>query len=296
MSGYGNMFKGVGFDRAMSMPVVPDYLSGISQMAAGLQIREPMIEVYDSIQKFADIAAGMKLNFDSIGFRNHGMENWDAGIKAAAGLSGIDLTAMTGISAAIQAIQPNYQSYLDAYSRLSDIFKDVDLDRFGDEEISVNDDGSLSMDGENYSLEEIPVMMEQQAEEINSASFSLTNTIEDLKKKYKLFLFCIRILFMAAEIYGCGNAFQEMYQTVMTKYNGWENLYYIGNENGAAVYQEPSTDSPVITRATYSNAVLKTEDAKLWVKVKYQDGEEEKEGWIAKRNLIPYAEVQFDRD
>lgn len=51
----------------------------------------------------------------------------------------------------------------------------------------------------------------------------------------------------------------------------------------------------MIHRASYSNAILKTEDKKMWVKVQYNDGRNNLiEGWIAKRNLIPYADVQFD--
>ena len=107
----------------------------------------------------------------------------------------------------------------------------------------------------------------------------------------------LSILFFIANIYNCCDICKEIVQKVISKYSGWENLYCISNENGASIYQEPSTDSEVIHRASYSNVILKTEDKKMWVKVQYSDDQNNPiEGWIAKRNLIPYTDVQFDSD
>lgn len=142
---------------------------------------------------------------------------------------------------------------------------------FDDVDFSFGSDGSITINGTTYK-EEIPQAVEEQA--------------------YVLLTFPPTVQ-VGIQFY------QTAIQETGIYLNGWDEWYYINNENGAAIYQEPSTESPVLMRATYSNAVRKTEDMKFWIKVQYPNPEcedEYVEGWIAKRNLIPYADVEFYGD
>lgn len=182
---------------------------------------------------------------------------------------------------------------------------------FPEESIGLDDvdfsfglDGSISIDGRTYKEEEIPLVVEEQDQDIKKWTASdIPESFDVFKKKHVLLFFILGALYVfltyPADIQDGISFYKNIVQVLVTQINGWDEWYYINNENGAAVYQEPSTESLVLMHATYSDAVRKTADSKFWVKVQYPNLESETgcvEGWIAKRNLIPYADVEFDGD
>lgn len=301
-------------------PVLPQYAETIQSVTAGLQNFSPMQEFAESYQGAAKAIIGFSDYFKGNDFKTaidalsnppfmNSISEWSRQwseqqnlvMQSVAGIAqALDMSSISGIAAAINPLLDNYQMYVDAYHQLQrnfaeDIFNvDDDLE---DSEIKINEDGSFSIDGEIYTSEEVFEIAAEQSQDISRATFHETISIEELKKRFKIFFFIINILFFIANMYNCYDTCKEIVQKVISKCNGWEDLYCISNENGASIYQEPSTDSEVIHRASYSNAILKTEDKKMWVKVQYNDGQNNLiEGWIAKRNLIPYTDIQFDSD
>lgn len=77
---------------------------------------------------------------------------------------------------------------------------------------------------------------------------------------------------------------------------GNEDIFFIKVES-AKLYTEPSSNSTVVLNILYGQQVTLIESVKLWDKVSYinPDGEEVV-GWIAKRNLMPYQDYQYNSD
>ncbi len=206
-----------------------------------------------------------------------------------------------------ESLAKKHELYSDACTTLASVLTTT----FPEENVSLDDvdfsfglDGSISIDGRTYKEEEIPLVVEEQVQDIKKWTASdIPESFDVFKKKHVLLFFILAALYVfftyPVDVQDGISFYKNIVQALVTQINGWDEWYYINNENGAAVYQEPSTESPVIMRATYSNAVRKTADSKFWVKVQYPNLESETgcvEGWIAKRNLIPYADVEFDGD
>lgn len=85
-------------------------------------------------------------------------------------------------------------------------------------------------------------------------------------------------------------------QNAIVYFQEKENSYFI-KVDSARIYEEPNSHSAGLTNALYGDEVHKLEDIKLWVKILYKttDGEEIT-GWIAKRNLMPYRDYEYDSD
>lgn len=85
-------------------------------------------------------------------------------------------------------------------------------------------------------------------------------------------------------------------QEVIVKMQGNEDIFFIDVE-AAKLYTEPNSHSAVITKILYAEEVTQIDSVKMWDKVIYvnPDGEE-MTGWIAKRNLMPYKDYQFNSD
>lgn len=85
-------------------------------------------------------------------------------------------------------------------------------------------------------------------------------------------------------------------QNAIVHFQEKENSYFI-KVDSARIYEEPDSHSARLTNALYGDEVYKLEDVKLWVKVSYKTTDGEKiTGWIAKRNLLPYRDYEFDSD
>lgn len=85
-------------------------------------------------------------------------------------------------------------------------------------------------------------------------------------------------------------------QEVIVKMQGNEDIFFI-DVDSAKLYTEPNSHSTIITRVLYAEEVTQIDSVKMWDKVIYinPDGEE-MTGWIAKRNLMPYKDYQFNSD
>lgn len=85
-------------------------------------------------------------------------------------------------------------------------------------------------------------------------------------------------------------------QTAIVYLQQKENSYFV-KVNSAKIYEEPNSHAPKIANALYGDEINKLEDTKLWVKILYKtpDGQTII-GWIAKRNLMPYRDYEFDSD
>lgn len=85
-------------------------------------------------------------------------------------------------------------------------------------------------------------------------------------------------------------------QNAIVHFQEKENSYFI-KVDSARIYEFPNSHSTRLTNALYGDEVYKLEDVKLWVKVTYKTTDSEKiTGWIAKRNLMPYRDYEFDSD
>ena len=85
-------------------------------------------------------------------------------------------------------------------------------------------------------------------------------------------------------------------QNAIVHFQEKENSYFI-KVDSARIYEAPNSHSASLTNALYGDEVNKLEDVKLWVKVSYKTTDGEKiTGWIAKRNLMPYRDYEFDSD
>lgn len=85
-------------------------------------------------------------------------------------------------------------------------------------------------------------------------------------------------------------------QTAIVYVQEKENTYFVKVES-ARIYDAPNSHASRITNVLYGDEVYKLEDIKLWVKVSYKTTNgEEITGWIAKRNLMPYRDYEFNSD
>jgi len=85
-------------------------------------------------------------------------------------------------------------------------------------------------------------------------------------------------------------------QDAIVRIQGNEDSFFIKTDS-AKLYIEPDSHSKVITRILYAEEVTQIDSVKMWDKVIYVDPDgEEMTGWIAKRNLMPYKDYQFNSD
>lgn len=75
-----------------------------------------------------------------------------------------------------------------------------------------------------------------------------------------------------------------------------QDTYFV-KADSAKIYELPNSHSAVIANALYGDEVCKLEDVKLWVKIEWRsDNGNTITGWIAKRNLMPYKDYEFNSD
>lgn len=75
-----------------------------------------------------------------------------------------------------------------------------------------------------------------------------------------------------------------------------QDTYFV-KVDSAKIYESPNSHSSVISNALYGDEVYQLEDVKLWVKIECKTGNGNTiTGWIAKRNLMPYRDYEFNSD
>lgn len=90
--------------------------------------------------------------------------------------------------------------------------------------------------------------------------------------------------------------FLPIAQEAIVRIQGNKDKFFIKTDS-AKLYVEANSHSTVITRILYAEEVIQIDSVKMWNKVIYiSPNGEEITGWIAKRNLMPYRDYQFNSD
>ena len=162
-------------------------------------------------------------------------------------------------------------------------------------------------DEEGYSKEEIQEELEvMKKEELLTNIEGLTpSQVEEkfwcvLWRKYPKVAYMFFIINMILGTMGVINPVIDFCLTVAqeatVRIQGNEDRFFIKTDS-AKLYTEPNSHSNVIIRILYAEEVTQIDSVKMWDKVIYinPDGEEII-GWIAKRNLMPYRDYQFNSE
>lgn len=120
-----------------------------------------------------------------------------------------------------------------------------------------------------------------------------------------IFLIISQTMGMISTVNDVNMIVRPMFQDLIVYTQGKTDIYYV-KADVANIYDKPSsciktkknTDgSTVLECVCYGEQVEKIQDVKMWVKVCYTDCLGNKlVGWIAKKNLISYADYQFNSD
>lgn len=153
----------------------------------------------------------------------------------------------------------------------------------------INELKETDLVSENGVLEHDSLLLKEKWDNFLKQHPALANTIWIIG----VFIGLISGIFAVNEL---GELVVSTTQEVIVKMQGNEDIFFIDVE-AAKLYTEPNGHSAVITKILYAEEVTQIDSVKMWDKVIYinPDGEEIT-GWIAKRNLMPYRDYQFNSD
>lgn len=223
-------------------------------------------------------------------FSNIFGENDNSGfINAVSGLSKIfDATYEKRFITAFEQLSDTIQlnSHMDeALNVLSEM-------EFGD--YSIEEDGSISCDGEIITKEEV---QKQIVEFISNLIDSIEQFKIDFKEKYKIayFIICTYVTICAVLDIPPIEPVKVIPQKIESMVNDYKLKYFVSKES-ARVYESPSSKAKVIYHISYGETVVAEESYNGWIQVAIDTENKIYNGWIAKCNLINYEKVKFDKE
>jgi hypothetical protein len=221
-------------------------------------------------------------------FSNIFGENDNTGfINAVSGLSKIfDATYekrfITAFEQLFDTVQLN--SHMD---EVLDVLSEMEF-----EDYSIEEDGSISCDGEIITKEEV---QKQIVEFISNLIDSIEQFKIDFKEKHKMayFIICTYVTICAALDIPPIEPVKVIPQKIESMVNDYKSKYYVSKES-ARVYDSPSSKSKVIYFVSYGETVISENSCNGWIQVTIDAENKIYSGWIAKCNLVNYEKVKFD--
>ena len=160
------------------------------------------------------------------------------------------------------------------------------------EDCSINEDGSLSCDGEIIYKNEIRENIINFLDEIfdNVQEFR-----RDFQGKHKMMCFLINLYvhFCLAFNMAPMQPVISGVHTIESKINNYESKYFVYKES-VRVYKNPTSKSQIIDHISYGEIVIAEDSCKGWIKVTISLGSKTYHGWIAKCNLLNYEKAKFN--
>lgn len=160
------------------------------------------------------------------------------------------------------------------------------------EDCSINEDGSLSCDGEIIYKNEIRENIINFLDEIfdNVQEFR-----RDFQGKHKMMCFLINLYvhFCLAFNMAPMQPVISGVHTIESKINNYESKYFVYKES-VRVYKNPTSKSQIIDHISYGETVIAEDSCKGWIKVTISLGSKTYHGWIAKCNLLNYEKAKFN--
>lgn len=210
-------------------------------------------------------------------------------INAVSGLSKIfDTTYENKFKSAFEQLSNTIQSN-PQYMRMWDAFSEMEF-----EDYSIEEDGSISCDGEIITKEEIQKRI---VEFISNLIDSIEQFKIDFKEKHKIayFIICTYVTICAALDMPPLEPAKMASQKIESAAKGYKSKYYVSKES-ARVYESPTSKSKVIYHISYGETVISENSCNGWIQVTIDTENKIYNGWIAKCNLINYEKVKFDKD